>query len=312
VPYRPTTMRRLLMYVAAGTVLLAGCGQDVGTTPAEVSTTDPTTTPTTAQVPDQPPPIVLGVAGRTVETQAGSSCWMAGGSGVCSDAVSVDPDKLPLVEDATSVDFSFPVTGWAFQASFTPVAADKCTRSYTLDAADTGSGGYAVQAAGPAGDYVVSLFGRGPQGDVAASFRWRTSSGGVVPAPTATTSIVWAPDGQPEGQAFRLDIDGLTVTPDQASATVTATAANGRSATLDAAPGPGVGCPPGWLSFSEKGSAFADRVAALGPAPFTYDVTLTLDGVAHHATATWPDDHVADPFDDDPAPVPLVFDPALE
>ena len=52
-------------------------------------------------------------------------------------------------------------------------------------------------------------------------------------------------------------------------------------------------------------------MAALGPAPFTYDVTLTLDGVRHRANATWPDDHVADPFNDDPAPVPLDFDPPL-
>jgi hypothetical protein len=303
-------MRRLLLYVAAGTLLLAACGQDdrESATDRGARTEDPTPT----AVPDQPPPIVLDVAGRTLETRAGSSCWMANGAGRCADAVIADPGTLPRVEDATTVGFSFPVAGWAFEATFTPVAADKCTRSYTVDAVDKGSGGFSVQPSGPAGDYVVSLFGSGPQGDVEASFRWQTSSDGVLPPPTATTSIVWAPDGHPEGQAFRLDITDLAASPDRASATVTATAANGRSATLDSAPGPGLGCPPGRLSFSEQGSAFADRVAALGPAPFTYDVTLTLDGVAHRATATWPDDHVVDPFNDDPAPVPLVFDPPLE
>jgi hypothetical protein len=306
-------MRRLLLYVAAGALLLAGCGEEDPGSATTAATPPPANpAPTTAPVPDQPPAIVLDVGGRTVETRAGSSCWMADGAGRCADAVAVDPDQLPVIEGAFEVDFSFPVAGWAFQATFTPVGAGTCTRSYTVDAAATGTGEFTVRAAGPAGDYVVSLFGRGPQGDVAPSFRWHTSSDGVLPPPTATTSIVWAPDGRPEGQGFRLDIDGLSVTPDEASATVTATAANGRSATLDSALGPGLGCPAGWLSFAEKDSTFADRVAALGPAPFTYDVTLTLDGVPHRATATWPGDHVVDPFNDDPAPVPLVFDPPLQ
>jgi hypothetical protein len=34
--------------------------------------------------------------------------------------------------------------------------------------------------------------------------------------------------------------------------------------------------------------------AALGPAPFTYDVVVTFDGVEHRATATWPDDEIED------------------
>ena len=63
--------------------------------------------------------------------------------------------------------------------------------------------------------------------------------------------------------------------------------------------------------FSERGESLSREVAAVGPEPFRYDVELLLDGVAYSASATWPDDHVDDPEDDNPAPVPLLFEPPL-
>ena len=47
------------------------------------------------------------------------------------------------------------------------------------------------------------------------------------------------------------------------------------------------------------------RVADVGP--FTYEVVLTLDGVEHRATATWPDDMIVG---NEPS-VALQFEPAL-
>jgi hypothetical protein len=43
-----------------------------------------------------------------------------------------------------------------------------------------------------------------------------------------------------------------------------------------------------WDGPDEKGL----EAAALGLAPFTYNVLVTLDGVEHRATAGWPDDQL--------------------
>jgi hypothetical protein len=188
-----------------------------------------------------------------------------------------------------------------------------CAHSYSLRAQRTTPGTYRLPAAGPAGDYRVSLFGSGPQGDFSAEFRWRTASAGVVPEPTAYAAIVSTDlDGRiDDGHGLNLSVSGLARTPERASATVTATAANGRSVTVDAGEAQ-LGCPAaGQVDWWETDGRRSRRIAALGPPPFTYDVTLVLDGVEHHARATWPDDHVDDPFNDDPAPVPLMFDPPL-
>lgn len=43
-----------------------------------------------------------------------------------------------------------------------------------------------------------------------------------------------------------------------------------------------------WNGPADQGLA----AAKLGPAPFTYDVVVSLDGVEHRAHALWPDDQI--------------------
>ena len=258
------------------------------------------------------PPVVLRTAQGELDTFPGSTCWTSGSAGSCTDMVAPRPDQLAVVEGDDAITFTFPVRGWSFQASFSPVAGDRCSPSYTVDAELLRDGEYAVDAAGPPGDYRVDLFGTGPQGDTGGSFRWRTDVAGVLPTPEASVSVVWAPHGEVEGQSFLMSVTGLATAPAQAEVSITATAANGRSSTLQRPADSSGGCATGDLYFSEeRGEPWSEEVAALGPAPFTYDVTLTLDGVEHRASALWPDDHVDDPYDDNPAPVPLVFQPEL-
>lgn len=63
-----------------------------------------------------------------------------------------------------------------------------------------------------------------------------------------------------------------------------------------------------------EGTAFWDGpdragldAAALGPAPFTYKVFVTLDGTEHAATASWP----ADQIEGNEPSVALEFSPPL-
>lgn len=301
---------------------LTGCASDRATpgTAAERPTTTtappvPSTTAATTRIVSPgkvPPPLTLRTEAGELETQPGSYCWTSGDSGRCADVVMTDPDDLPVVEDATSVGLVFPLEGWTFSASFRPVDAGRCARTFDVVAEPAGPAEHHLDAAGPAGDYVVSVFGVGPQGDYGASFRWRTTRAGVLPAPTASIGIVWSPHGEIEGDhGLTLAVTGLDRTPESATATVTATAADGRSVSVDAGK-PELGCPlEGTVLWSESDYVRSRQVAALGPPPFTYDVTLVLDGVEHRASATWPDDHVDDPFNDDPAPVPLELSPPL-
>ncbi len=268
------------------------------------------------QVPASPPPATLHLPDGDLEVPVVSSCWMTGGAGVCRDGAF--PEHFVDAGSPDSVDFSFPVDGWTFQADFRPAgslqpgAAEHCWRSRMVVLEPQADGEFHLKPLGPPGTYAVGLFGNGPQGDWSGTFLWTTTSVGAEPPVTATTGMVWAPHGEIEGdRGFTLSVAGLSSTPETATVSVTATAANGRSTTFDGGR-PSLGCPEsGTVDWWEWNGRRSQQVVALGPAPFTYDVTLVLDGVEHHATATWPDDHVEDPFNDDPAPVPLVFDPPL-
>lgn len=302
---------------------LAGCGDErpaqqradpAPTSPSDTATTATVETPT-AQMPTSPPPVTLHLPGGDVDVPVISSCWMVAGAGMCRDGVL--PQRFVDVGSPDSLEFSFPVAGWTFQADFAPEDSlrpngDRCWRSRMTVLEPEADGTFHLDPMGPPATYAVGLFGNGPQGDWSGTFLWTTTRAGAEPPATATASIVWAPHGKVEGDhGFSLSVAGLTTTPRTASASITATAATGRSTTFDAGE-PHFGCRgSGTVDWLDPKSQRSQQVAVLGPAPFTYDVTLVLDGVEHHATATWPDDHVEDPFNDDPAPVPLRFDPPL-
>jgi len=307
-------MLRRVIAAAALSLVLTSCGDEVPD-PTSVdlptSTTEPAAEARIELVDDArtAPPIVLHTSGGDLDAFPSSTCWTSGNASGCADMVAPQLDQLVTVAGDDAITFTFPVKGWSFQASFSPVGGGDCDRRYTVDAPLLRDGEYSLAPGGPPGDYQVSIFGTGPQGDTGGVFRWRTDSAGVLPEPEASVSVVWAPHGELEGQGFQLSVTGLAVAPLDASVRITATAANGRSSTFEPPTEP-PGC-TGDLYLGEQGPDWADEVAALGPAPFTYAVTLTLDGVEHRASAVWPDDHVDDPYDDNPAPVPLTFDPPL-
>ena len=252
------------------------------------------------------PPITL-LTGPRVDVNTGTGCW----SGGCADGGEAPVEDLHAVT-AASVDFRFDVEDARFEAFLAPVPEHRCQRSYSATVTDHGDGTYTLTPRAPAGRYRVGLDGEAEPGQVFGEFVWTTTQDGPASGPQAEVSVVWSPHGTLEGMGFSLNISDLPRTPRRASATITATAANGESLTFDAGR-PERGCPAeGRLSFYERGDYDdSQAVAELGPAPFTYAVTLVLDGTIHRATAVWPDDHVDDPFNDNPAPVPLDFEPPL-
>lgn len=246
---------------------------------------------------DTPPPVTVRAGGKSFALEAWTYCYDTG----CADGMPpVDP---PDLGQAPRVDVEFPLNGWTFEAEFVPVG-DACPRRHSVPVDRTGEGTYVVVPAGHADTYDVTLFGRG-NGDLFVTFRWTTPTDGPMPVPHARLAVLADHDGAVDSYGVELELSDLAATPQRAEAQVTVTAANGEALTFDATRAPGC--------FAEgtiywDGPAQAGLAAAqLGPAPFTYEVIVTLDGAPHTATATWP----ADELDGNEPSVSLDFAPPL-
>ena len=301
-------MRRLTATLALLLVpSLAGCGeeQQPGTRIFEATGTSSAE----ADGPYQaPPPFRIYAGGKEFDAWQGSYCWKR----VCPWVGPPEPGALPEAGSPDSVEFRFAVPETQFSATFLAIR-DGCRPRYEGTVVDLGDGRYSLAPVGPSGRYEVTVRAAAPEGEAYGTFLWTTPVDGPLGGPLAEMSLVWKPRGKIEGQGFSMRIEHLADSPRSVSATVTATASNGASMTFDAGRVREVGgCPQdGYAWFWEDKRRIADEVAALGPEPFRYDVELVLDGEAYSASATWPDDHVADAAADDPGSVPLVFDPPL-
>lgn len=248
-------------------------------------------------IPRAPPPVTVQTANGDVFLEASSYCF---GNG-CVDGI--PPRNPPDVGDLEQVAFGFPLPGWTFEATFAPVG-QACPRRHTVPVEQTDEGVYVVEPAGPADTYDVSLFGRG-DGDLFVTFRWTTPRDGVMPVPSGRLAVLANHDGAVDSYGVELELSDLAETPEVATADITVTAANGRSLTFTASRAPG--CLAQGTVYWDGPDDAGLAAAALGPAPFTYDVVVTIGEVEHRATATWPDDEI-----EDFAPsVPLEFVPPL-
>jgi hypothetical protein len=292
--------------VAIGVPVMLSGQPDAGPSPAPAtqSPTDRTTptTATTAARPEptyewgnSPSPIVLRLAEHDLELAPWTSCWSgppdAGGISAAACADGFAPDEgLEEVGAPASIDFWFGRPGWQFDATFQELGV-KCPRHFTVPAASAGEQGFLVEPAGPAGRYRVDLFGRGPEGDVITSFIWDTPTDGPTDPPRATMALISDDGDGLTSYGLEVSVQDLADQPDTASVEVTATAANGRSTTITA---PRSG---GGNRCYDRGSLFFDdnessRAHLLGPAPYTYEVVLTLDGKEYVGTAEWPRDEI--------------------
>ena len=232
--------------------------------------------------------MVLHLDGRTERLAPWAYCYSSPeGQGRCVDGAPREP--FVDVGSRRVVSFAFPAEGWTFQATFTPLAEDRCERSLTTDVTRTGTYTYEVPLTGPAGDYQVDLFGRGDQGSVVTTFRWATREGGPVPPVGAYLGVASGEPREPTFYRPEMGLENLADLSERPSAAVTVTAANGRSLTM-----PRLLADPScfsegqvWFRGRERASA---GVGDLGPPPYQYTVDLVLDGARYEGRGVWPRD----------------------
>ena len=213
------------------------------------------------------------------------------------------PSDPPDVGEARRVEIEFPLDGWTFEATFEPVGV-KCPRRQTVPVEKTGEHTFALEPAGLADTYDVTLFGKG-NGDLFVTFRWTTPHDGPMPVPEARLAVLADHDGAVDSYGVELWLSGLRAAPRSASAEVTVTAANGRSLSFEAVRAKG--CFGEGVMYWDGPDRAGLRAADLGPGPFTYDVVVMLDGVRYAARAAWP----ADEIQGNEPSVALEFSPPL-
>ncbi len=287
-----------------GALVACGAGTPLPADPP-LPVPSPTATLDHGQVsPQGPPPFVVRYDSTELRIAAAAWCWSNG----CADGIDLDPPSIGSPDEVLVFIPDFD------RLQATQVSGERHTcESRTLEAAteDLGGGWWRVVPQGPADDYTVDLFASrggelftppGGTGDMFASLRWTTTVDAPLPDPEASIVLVVNHDGKPDSYGLELSVANLAATPSEYSATVTVTAANGKSHTFEAQPAEHC-AGAGWLFFDEPDS---DALAAprLGDFPFTYRVELVLDDVTHVATARYGGDEVS-------IDVPLEFEPAL-
>jgi hypothetical protein len=246
-----------------------------------------------------PPSVVVSAGGTELTLAPWTYCYRS----TCADGM--PPDDPPHIGSPDEVAVAFPLGGWTFDAFFLPLGAT-CGRRDTTALDRVTATTHSLGPVGEPGEQVVTLFARGQgQGDLFVSFRWTVPEGAPFTVPTATASIVADLDGRMDSYGVELGASHLAATPGEATASVVVTSAGGDAHDIALRRLPN-GCDDATVRFDapvEDGL----RAAALGDPPFTYDVTLTVDGTVHRATAVWPDD-----VDPECSPcVVLRFDPPL-
>lgn len=299
----------LLVLAAAG--LLTGCATVLPGAPLPGAPGPDLPTPTAtvnhgSSPGPQPWPGAFRV--RFAETELTLSpftyCYSgADGGSICVDGFDSDP---PSVGSPEELFVYVPVPGFDELTVSQSSGLDKCQTSINARTEALGGGWWVVRPRGLAGDYRVSIFASGNGGDMVADLLWQTPSDQALPESTAQIAVIADHDGRPDSYGVELSVDGLATSPVQTSATITVTAANGRSLSFEAT-NPRIGCGPAGSVWWDGPADRGKQSAALGDFPFTVQVDLTLDGVTHSAIATFPDD-LPDPAS---SFLPLQFDPPV-
>jgi hypothetical protein len=164
---------RALAGVSGLVWLAGGCTSSTSSSPAPF---DPSSA--------EPPPLLVQTAHGRAEAQPWTYCWKTPGQSQCADGA----PRPPYVDAAPGrvATFEFHASpGWRFQADLRR-AGHPCGVSYQVRARSSPDGTWTVPAAGPAGTWLVEVHGYGSEGDVAATFRWRTTVRGhsARPAPS--------------------------------------------------------------------------------------------------------------------------------
>ena len=278
--------------------------QESSTTTAPSPTTTTTANPATTIAAKDPlpvgpsglpsPPVIeLRGGGKELALRPTSYCWSGDGKGAC--VTGVRSQSPPDIGSPAEIEVGFDAPNWRFTATAV-ITGQRCGRAQTVTLDPTGPTTYRLRPIGAAGDYVISLFGRGAKGavhggDVSASFRWHTPSDGPNVAPVATASIVAGRPPESRSYGVEMSIRNLRSSPgpDGISASAVVTSSDGASMAIDLERKSLECSPEGSVAFAAA-KELGDQAARLGSAPFRYDVTVVISGMAYRGTGTWPDD----------------------
>ncbi len=286
-----TQGRRARWAVAAlaGSLLVGACGKatpsaPIAASPVGTTAASPSVESTAAPELDSPPPVTLRFLEDSIDLLPYTYCYRS----ACVDGI--PPAEPPDIGNPEEILVEFPLPRWSFTASFRP-SGDECGRLQEVPLPATGEGRFVLRPARHAGTYDVTIFGRG-HGDLFTIFRWTTLSDGPLPKPQARLAVLADHDGRVDSYGVELEVTNLARTPRSASGRITVRAETGEAVTFEATRAKTRCLPEGtvyWDGPDDHGLA----AAALGHAPFTYEVELVLDGSHYVAATTWPADEIA-------------------
>ena len=199
---------RSIAFAAALTLVACGASDGAGgaaplATPATPTTTEPTEPLGSA---DEPPDVVVVGADGPMNVDIVTYCWtiVEGGEevGICADGELVEPLPDVGVLDG-ELQFGFDLAGWTFVAS---LADDvMLTNETRLAVTPLDATTWTVDLSPLDGSGIVTLFGRGPEGDVFTAVR-ATSEGGESSAPGAgAVTVVEVVDRCADGVSVLID-----------------------------------------------------------------------------------------------------------
>lgn len=268
-------MRISLVAVFLIALLAAGCGAGSGS----VGSSDP------ADEMGRPPDLMVAAGEDRLELSPFAYCWSSAGQTVCADGAPPDPLPALAVNDGESLTVDFPLD-WNLQGTLY-VGGGYCDGSSTVDI-ELNNG--ALEELGPAGTYRVEVFGRGEEGDGAWAFELTTTED--HPGPTPFVQVLWYPSDRDldEGASFGAQLGNLTTRPEEVSAVVTVTSADGGSEEFELEGDVDDNCWGSTVGFVGPDN-LTTQVLELGSAPYNVALSFTIDEtLLASPTFTWPDD----------------------
>jgi predicted small lipoprotein YifL len=213
-------------------VSLAGCGESTpdarpADVPADKSDRNGSDGPPNTGPQDfaEPPNFRVRYGDDFVDLRPWTYCY----ANTCADGF--PPTNPPDVGSPEQVIIEFPLAGWSVRADF-DVVGKSCGRTFPAKTEEVAPGRFVLRPAGYAGEYDVTLSGRGPGGDAYTTFRWTTPTDGPLPTPSSYASIIAGHDGAIGSYGIELSVSQLAETPERADATITVTAADGDALTI--------------------------------------------------------------------------------
>lgn len=174
---------------------------------------------------DRPPDMRLHYGEQSVDLRPWTYCYGL----ACVDGA--PPRNPPDVGSPEQVIVEFPLEGWRLRATF-EASGERCARTFSSPLEEIEPGRFLLTPAGYAGEYDVTVFGRGPGGDAFTSFHWTTASDGPLPTPSAYVGIIADNDGGVTSYGVEMQVDQLATAPTQVEASTTVTAADGDALTF--------------------------------------------------------------------------------